>query len=157
MKNQQNKASKKRNSASCWRASLLMSVCLALLLVGQASAGVAVIVAPGSNLETLSRSQLKAIFLGKVKRLPNGDIARPANQENKSPVFDAFNKKVLGKNSGKVLKYWAARVFSGKGIPPRVVKGDQAMIDFVRSEKGAIGYIDSASVSTKVKALYSTD
>jgi len=48
-------------------------------------------------------------------------------------------------------------VFSGKGMPPRVVKGNQVMIDFVRSEKGAIGYIDSASVSTKVKAVYSTD
>jgi len=157
MKNQQNTASNKRNSASRWSASLLITVCLALLLISQASAGVTVIVSPDSNLEALSRSKIKAIFLGKVKKLPNGDIARPANQENKSSVFDAFNKKVLGKNSGKVLKYWAARVFSGKGTPPRVIKGDQAMIDFIRSEKGAIGYIDSASVSTKVKAVYSTD
>ncbi len=135
----------------------LAAVGLALFLVSQASAGVVVIVSPDSNIDSLSKSQVKSVFLGKVKSLPNGETAVPVNQAETSPVYDTFNKKILGKSSTKVLQYWASRVFSGKGSPPEVVPDDQAVIEFVKSKKGAIGYIDSASASGSVKVIFSTD
>ncbi len=134
-----------------------MIVGLALFLVSQASAGVVVIVSPDSDISGLSKSQIKSIFLGKVKSLPNGDPAAPVNQAEESPVYDAFNKKVLGKSSTKVLQYWASRVFSGKGSPPEVLPDDQAVINYVRSTKGAIGYIDSSAAKGDVKVIYSAD
>ncbi|HHH35203.1 MAG TPA: phosphate ABC transporter substrate-binding protein [Gammaproteobacteria bacterium] len=134
-----------------------MAVGLALFLVSQASAGVVVIVSPDSSLDGLSKSQIKSVFLGKVKNLPNGEAAVPVNQAESSPVYDAFNQKVLGKSSAKVLQYWASRVFSGKGSPPEVVPDDKAVIEFVKSKKGAIGYIDSASADDSVKVIYSAD
>ncbi len=137
--------------------SRLLVMGLALFLVSQASAGVVVIVSPDSNVAELSKSQIKSIFLGKVKTLPNGEPAVPVNQAEESPVYDAFNQKVLGKSSAKVLQYWAARVFSGKGNPPETVPDDQAVIDYVKSHKGAIGYIDSASAPADVKVVYSAD
>ncbi len=135
----------------------LVIVGLALFLVSQASAGVVVVVAPDSDLDSLSQAQVKSVFLGKVKSLPNGQTAVPVNQAESSPVYDAFNKKILGKSSAKILQYWASRVFSGKGSPPEVVPDDKAVIEFVKSKKGAIGYIDSASADGSVKVIYSTD
>jgi len=110
---------------------------LALGLAGQAAAGVAVIVNPDTGVDKLSKAQIKSIFLGKVKTLPNGEAVTPVNQAEKSPVYDAFNEKVLGRSSAKVLQYWAARVFSGKGSPPEVVSDDAAVLEYVKSHKGA--------------------
>lgn len=135
----------------------LIVVGLALFLVSQASAGVVVIVSPDSNIDSLSKSQVKSVFLGKVKSLPNGETAVPVNQSESSPVYDAFNKNVLGKSSAKILQYWASRVFSGKGSPPEVVPDDKAVIEFVKSQKGAIGYVDSSSADDSVKVIYSAD
>ncbi len=135
----------------------LAFVGLALFLVSQASAGVVVVVSPDVNVDKLSKSQVKAIFLGKVKSLPDGQPASPVNQAEKSPVYDAFNKKVLGKSSAKVLQYWASRVFSGKGNPPDTVPDDKAVIEYVKSHKGAIGYVDSASATGDVKTVLSVD
>ncbi|HHH36050.1 MAG TPA: phosphate ABC transporter substrate-binding protein [Gammaproteobacteria bacterium] len=125
--------------------------------MSQASAGVVVIVSPDVSVDRLSKSQVKSIFLGKVKTLPDGQTALPVNQAEKSPVYDAFNKKVLGKSSTKVLQYWASRVFSGKGNPPDTVPDDKAVIEYVKSHKGAIGYVDSAAVSDGVKVVLSVD
>ncbi len=135
----------------------IFAVGLTLFLVSQASAGVVVIVSPGTGLDSLSQSQVKSIFLGKVKSLPTGESAIPVNQTESSAVYDSFNDKVLGKSSAKVLQYWASRVFSGKGSPPEVVSDDQAVIDFVSSRKGAIGYVDSASVGGSVKVIYTAN
>ena len=146
-----------RRSAGKRGVARLLAVGLALFLVSQASAGVVVIVSPDSGLDGLSKSQIKSVFLGKVKNLPNGEAAVPVNQAESSPVYDAFNQKVLGKSSAKVLQYWASRVFSGKGSPPEVVPDDKAVIEFVKSNKGAIGYIDSASADGSVKVIYSAD
>lgn len=159
MKNHRYTAMKENNRASCRSVyCLLVVICLSLLLLSQVStAGVAVIISPDSDLKTLQRSQVKAIFLGKIKRLPNGDIAIPVNQGEKSGSFDAFNEKLLGKSSAKLLQFWATRIFSGKGMPPKILKGDQAVIDFVKSVKGGIGYIDSGSVSAEIKVIYSAD
>ncbi len=151
------KRNEKRESRGGLGMARLLAVGLALFLVSQASAGVAVIVSPDSDVSSLTRSQIKSIFLGKIKSLPNGEPAMPVNQSEKSPVYDAFNKKVLGKSSAKVLQYWASRVFSGKGSPPEVLPDDQAVIDYVRATKGAIGYVDSSAASGDVKVIYSAD
>ncbi len=137
--------------------SRVLFLVLALCLAGPAAAGVAVIVGPGTGVDQLSKAQIKSIFLGKVKTFPNGDPVTPVNQAEKSPMYDAFNEKVLGKSSAKVLQYWAARVFSGKGNPPEVVNDDAAVLEYVKSHKGAIGYVDSAAVSGDVKVIFSAD
>lgn len=125
----------------------------ALLFASQTSAAIAVVVSAHSDMAALSQKEIKDIFLGKSKALPNGVTAVPVNQSEKSPIYNSFNEKVLGKPSSKVLQYWARQIFSGKGKPPTTVDGDQAVIEHITTHKGGIGYIDSGAVTDQVRVL----
>jgi len=44
----------------------------------------------------------------------------PIDQAVNSDTREKFNAKILKKNNRKLKTYWARRVFTGKGIPPKV-------------------------------------
>ncbi len=112
-----------------------------------------VIVNPGSKTTEISVKQVKSVFLGKSKKLPGGEAATPVEQPSGSAVREIFNGKVLKKNERKLKAYWSKKVFSGKGKPPKQVADDEAVKAFVNKTAGAIGYIDSASLDSSVKAI----
>lgn len=114
-------------------------------------ADVAVIVNP-SNASTVDADTIKKIYLGKSKSFSNGDKVNPINQDGTS-VADEFNDKVVGKSSSQLNAYWSKLVFTGKGTPPEKLTTDQAVIDFVAANNDAIGYVDSAKVTDKVKVI----
>ncbi|GAA62133.1 ABC-type phosphate transport system, periplasmic component [Pseudoalteromonas sp. BSi20652] len=116
-----------------------------------AFAEVAVIV-NSSNTSALDADTIKKIYLGKAKSFSNGNKVNPVNQDG-TPVTDEFNDKVVGKSSSQLNAYWSKLVFTGKGTPPEKLASDQAVIDFVAANGDAIGYIDSAKVSDKVKVI----
>ena len=114
-------------------------------------AEVAVIINP-SNASSVDADTIKKIYLGKSKSFSNGEKVNPVNQDN-TTVADEFNDKVIGKSSSQLNAYWSKLIFTGKGTPPEKLASDQAVIDFVAANNGAIGYIDSAKVSDKVKVI----
>jgi len=63
----------------------------------------------------------------------------------------------MGKSDAKIKQYWSARMFSGKGNPPKVVNNDAEVIEHVTTQLGGIGYIDAASADDRVKIVYSFD
>ncbi len=130
----------------------LLAAALALA-AGAAQAGIAVIVNPQAGVEQLSKAQVKAIFLGKRKKLPSGEAAQPVNQDEASPLYAAFAKKVLGKSPARLKSYWSAQIFSGRATPPKAVGGDDAVKRFVASTPGGIGYVDSAAVDGSVRVV----
>lgn len=129
---------------------LLLGALLSCCSVG-VLADVAVIVNPG-NANAVDGDVVKKIYLGKAKSFSDGLSVNPVNQDGTS-VADEFNNKVVGKSSSQLNAYWAKLVFTGKGTPPAKVNSDQAVIDFVAANNGAIGYVDSANVSPKVKVV----
>ncbi|WP_166376964.1 phosphate ABC transporter substrate-binding protein [Pseudoalteromonas sp. Z9A4] len=116
-----------------------------------AFADIAVIINP-SNINTVDTDTIKKIYLGKSKSFSNGDKVNPVDQDGTS-VADEFNDKVVGKSSSQLNAYWSKLIFTGKGTPPEKLASDQAVIDFVAANNDAIGYIDSAKVSDKIKVI----
>ena len=116
-----------------------------------AFAEVAVIVNP-ANSNQLDANAIKKIYLGKSKSFDDGMKVNPVNQDGNS-VADEFNDKVVGKSGSQLNAYWSKLVFTGKGTPPEKLSNDQAVIDFVSSNKDGIGYIDSAKVTDSVKVI----
>ena len=127
---------------------------LLLAAQGLAWAGGAVIVSVDSGVSQMSKAQVKSIFLGKKSALPDGTPAVPVNLPEGDPLYSAFNQKVLGKSDAKMKKYWSARMFSGKGNPPKVVKDAQAVIEHVKTVPGGIGYVDESAVGDGVKVVF---
>ncbi|MDI4670818.1 phosphate ABC transporter substrate-binding protein [Pseudoalteromonas shioyasakiensis] len=116
-----------------------------------AFADVAVIVNP-ANGNAIDEGTIKKIYLGKTKSFDDGTKVNPVNQDGNS-VSDEFNDKVVGKSSSQLNAYWSKLVFTGKGTPPEKLANDQAVIDFVAANGDAIGYIDAAKVTDKVKVV----
>lgn len=131
---------------------------VALLLLATFSSMVwgeiAVITNPASGVGSLSKSDVKAIFLGKKSTFPNGNAMDVVDQEDGSATKEAFIEKVLGKNSAQLAAYWSQQIFSGKGTPPKTKADDAAVKAFVAATPGAIGYIDSSQVDNSVSVVY---
>ena len=65
----------------------------------------------------------------------------------------------IGKNSNEEkvknrnVKKFDNKVWQGKGIPPKELDNDAAVLAIVADNPNAIGYVDSASVTGAVKAI----
>ena len=115
-------------------------------------ADVVVVVHP-SNDAALSKKAVQRIFLGKEKKFSNGKEVLPINQTPSSNARDSFDTNTLGRSSTQIAAYWSKLVFTGKGIPPKELDNDAAVLAIVADNQNAIGYVDSASVSDAVKVI----
>jgi ABC-type phosphate transport system substrate-binding protein len=106
------------------------------------------IVNQSNKLTALTANEVSDFFLMKKNKWSDNTKVIPVDLGSHSDVRESFSKRVHKKSIGQVRAYWQQSVFSGKATPPREMKSDQDVIDFVKSNIGAIGYI-SASTSTE--------
>jgi ABC-type phosphate transport system substrate-binding protein len=115
-------------------------------------ADIVVVVHPSNNAE-LDIKSVQRIFLGKEKKFSNGKEALPVNQVPSSAARSTFDTDTLGRSSTQIAAYWSKLVFTGKGIPPKELDNNEAVLAIVADNPNAIGYLDSASVSGAVKVI----
>lgn len=127
-----------------------------LLLAGMTATASAGVVVVGNSTSTgeLSAEQVRQLFLGKARTLPNGTAAVVLDLREGDPLRVTFVEQVLGKTEQQLLGHWAKMIFTGKGQPPRSVGSAREMLSVVESTPGAIGYIDEKQVSARVRVLY---
>lgn len=131
---------------------------LLLLLLPRAEAsaspGVKIIASPSVKGSTLSQQVLAAVFLGKAERWGDGTRIVPIDLSAMSPVRANFSETMLGMPTMAVRRYWEARLMSGGGSPPMVKASEEAMIEAVAANEGAIGYVSAdLPVPESVKVL----
>jgi hypothetical protein len=112
-----------------------------------AQAEIAVIVNPGTSTAP-AQAQVANIFLGKDKSLKGID------QKDWNPTKEKFYSAVTDKNETQLKSYWSGLVFTGKGQPLPSVASDAEVVGKVATEADAIGYVDKAVVTDKVKVLF---
>jgi ABC-type phosphate transport system substrate-binding protein len=115
-------------------------------------ADIVVVVHP-ANDAALDKKSVQRVFLGKEKKFSNGKEVLPINQVPSSAARGSFDTDTLGRSSTQIAAYWSKLVFTGKGIPPKELDNDAAVLAIVADNPNAIGYIDSASVSGAVKVI----
>ena len=125
----------------------LLSALTLLSCATLAQAEVAVIVNAGASAAP-SQADVANIFLGKDKSLKGVD------QAAWNPTKEKFYAGVANKNESQLKSYWSGLVFTGKGQPLPTVADDAAVVAKVSAEADAIGYVDAAAVTDKVKVLF---
>lgn len=135
--------------------STVKSIALAAVFLGLGSMGVAaevVVVASKENsTSTLSLAQVTNIFLGRSGHFPDGDRAIPVDQGEDSAAREEFYREVVGWTAAQRKAHWSKLIFTGRGQPPRQVRNDEEMIDFLVANPAAIGYVDKANVSADLR------
>ena len=59
----------------------------------------------------------------------------------------------LGISYSKIQKIWLRKQFSGKAQPPITYRTEKEVVDIVAETSGAIGYVSSKKVSSKVRVI----
>jgi len=131
---------------------MLAELALAVSLNSQAPAQTArpaarplpfrVIVHSANPVDSISRTELSAIFLKRVRRWPDRVDIIPVDQPGTSRVRERFTRAIHGKSVAYVTRYWHRLIFSGRGIPPLELSSSSAVVEFVKANRGAIGYVD---------------
>jgi ABC-type phosphate transport system substrate-binding protein len=134
----------------------VVTLAAALLVPGSpagAQEGYKVVVHPSNPGASLSRAELGRIFLKKITAWPDKRVIQPVDQERTAPVRQAFSADVHQKDPDAISAHWQVLVYSGRDVPPRIVRSDEDVLAFVRANPGAIGYVSADTPASGVKVV----
>jgi ABC-type phosphate transport system substrate-binding protein len=114
--------------------------------------GLLIIASPQVAESTISVEQLADIFTLKKIFWANNIKVVPVNREASSEEREKFSGEVFNLSPQELGEYWNRLRFQGK-LPPLIQTSDQAVLSFVRSVPGAIGYINTSQKPSGVKIL----
>jgi len=113
----------------------------------------AIIVAPGSKLTSISVADLRRVFESERLTDPEGNRLIALNHPPKTPDRVGFDQAVLGRDPEEVGRFWIDRKIRGGSGPPRTVESLATLRRVVEKLPGAIGYIRPAQLSGEVRAI----
>jgi ABC-type phosphate transport system substrate-binding protein len=110
-------------------------------------ADIAVIGHINSGLTSMTKKQVKDVFMGRTQYLPSGNFALPIDELSlRAHFYYALTHRPIE----QVNAYWARIMFSGQASPPMKLPNAEAIIKVVSENKGAIGYIDQKEVDKNI-------
>jgi ABC-type phosphate transport system substrate-binding protein len=135
---------------------LILAVVFAITMTAFAPVGpeLAIIVNKENPVEKLTTGEVKLYWLRKIKkRWPdlNKNI-KPVDRKTKNADQDAFYAKVLGMSASDVETYFNAKQYESGEKPQDKFASDAAIIDFIAEEAGAIGFVNTTSLTPEIKS-----
>ena len=100
-----------------------------------------VVVNSANESNVLSRSQISNYLLKKKSRWENGSQVDPVDLVSRSKIRAAMSQLIHERSVASIKNYWQRQIFSGHNTPPPELDSDQAVLDFVGSNPGGIGYV----------------
>jgi len=119
------------------------------------SATLLVIVNPHNPLSSLSRAQLRRLFLKTTRRWPDGRAVIALNAKPRSATRKLFDRVVLGLDAHESALYWVRQRVRGRGAAPRSLHSPRLIQRIVAQQREAVGYVLRSQLSTpsRVKVL----
>jgi len=130
----------------------LSTLSMAAALAG-AGSGFVVVAHPSNSAVSVERAFLTDAFLKKTTRWPGDDAIYPVDQSPDAAVRQHFSEQVLRRSVFAVRSYWQQRIFSGRGLPPPELESDEAVLRYVLSRPGAVGYVSARTPLGAAKVL----
>jgi ABC-type phosphate transport system substrate-binding protein len=129
-------------------------ILLGLLGYGLASAKdeIVVIVARDAPNFSVTPAAVRDIYLKKILIDDNGRPFIPVNLPPDNPLRRSLAEVLFNKSTQQLQDYWNQRYFQGVA-PPYVLDSQDAVVQFVATTPGAIGYIAACRRDARVKPL----
>ncbi len=139
---------------------MLRALCI-LMLAGIPAAGqrteelpFRVVVHESNSTVAVTRAELSAIYLKRRRSWPDGREIVPLGHLSTSGLRERFSHAVHGKSVAYVTRYWQRLLYSGRAVPPRELRSDAAVLELVRHNAEAVGYVDARTpLGDGVKAI----
>jgi hypothetical protein len=142
-----------RREAIALLVGLALSALSMAAAVAQSSSSFRVVTHPSNSAVSVERSFLTDAFLKKTTRWPSDDAIYPVDQSADAAVRQQFSEQVLRRSVFAVRSYWQQRIFAGRGLPPPELESDEAVLRYVLSRPGAIGYVSERAQIGSAKVL----
>jgi hypothetical protein len=135
----------------------MMRYCLGVLLLALGltpswADDILVVTRHDMSIEDVTIKRLENIFLKKTLLNAAGVRWIPVNLSADHPVRRAFAQQLFNKLPENMESYWNAQYYQGI-MPPYVVDSEEAMLRFIDSTPGAIGYISPCHLDKRVQVI----
>lgn len=131
----------------------LMPFLFLLLACAPAAADLVLITHADCATEHLTRNDAINIYMGRLRRFPDGTPAHPLDLPADSREKAEFYRHLLNKDLADIDSYWSRLVYSGSTRPPASVKSQEDMLERVAGRRDALGYVDRARVNRRVRIV----
>jgi hypothetical protein len=102
-----------------------------------------IVVNESNATASLTQTEALHLFMGRSRAFPDGGTAKTfelAGDDRRA----GFYRALAGMGLAQVNSYWARLMFSGRNLPPQQLDGSAAMIEMVRRDPAAIGWLPEA-------------
>ena len=102
---------------------------------------------------SLTQKEAVDLFMGRSRAFRNGDPAKVYDLPRDSAQRAEFYQRLTGMGSAQVNSYWARLMFSGQTMPPLSVSDEEAMIETVKGQPSAIGWVHRPPTDKNLRVL----
>jgi hypothetical protein len=127
---------------------------LSLSVFSLSSLAAPVVIANPAGPDALSKAEVKKLFLGKLKKLPNGTPPVVIEYKEGDALRASFHEAATGKSEAQLQAYWSKLIFTGKAKPPKTAASPSVAVSEVAGNAAAVAYVDEADVTDAVKVVY---
>jgi hypothetical protein len=122
-----------------------------------AAAPIYVIVNVANPTLELSRKDVIGLYMGRTHAFENGGRVVALDLPRESETRVRFYKWLTGMTPAQVNTYWARLIFTGRTPAPQLEPNETAMLDAVRSNVDAIGYLSYKPPISDVRVVFVLD
>jgi ABC-type phosphate transport system substrate-binding protein len=105
------------------------------------------------TVQSLSKSQLRSIYLKRQVIWPNGDKIKVYMLPAKSVTHQQFSQSNLQMFPYQLDQTWQKLTFSGIGTPPVEIATEAQMLQLIQTTPGAIGYLPYGNEINDAKVI----
>lgn len=131
----------------------LFLVTLALRVHAISTEPIFVVVSAQSDVRNLSQQDLLALYTGRTRTLPGGQAVTPIDQQRDGMARADFYLALTGMDIARINSYWARLHFTGQVQPPQTVIDDSAMVQRLKADRSAIGYVTREPQDPSVRVV----
>ena len=112
-----------------------------------------VIVNRHNQIDRMDKAEVTGIYLGRYVTFPDGTLVHPLDQNKDGRIYEEFYQRLTGKSAAYINAYWAQILFTGRAKPPKEILTEAELINTVRQDRHAIGYVSSGASLQGVKVV----
>lgn len=118
---------------------------------------VAVVISADTDVsENVDRRVLLEMYTLRKHSWDSGLKIKIADYKGDSELRESFYN-FLKVNITDIRRIWLKEQFTGRSIPPQIVKGEDEMIELIRSKPGTVGYLRANTVPQDFRILFIVD
>lgn len=130
-----------------------LAVAAIALLCAQARADFYLIVNADNSQRTLTQKQAIDIYMGRNRSFSNGELAQVFDLSRDAPERETFYQALTGLSQAQINSFWARLQFSGRTLPPEQLADETAMLNAIRANPNAIGWLPREPADRRLRTM----